>query len=180
MKRYDRYGSGVDQRHNFFWVLEICKYVGDNKLLEINVLDLVPSFSWKHKYFQTLISSCKVAVMIPDWLLIVASVILVYSPCIASVVSVCSLVGPNWSLVWCDIITSSWCGRLYCGLCIAVCVDKSHISVMISLLFRFSTCLCVLGIDCFMFDQPLHLYANTCSWYFLFPVLWMTDFVHSV
>ena len=81
--------------------------MGDDQLLEINVLELLPYFSWKPEYFQTLIGSCKVDTMIPDGLLILASVPMFSSPRIEYIVYVCSLVGPINSLVWCEIITSS-------------------------------------------------------------------------
>ena len=101
-----------------------------DRFLEINVLDRVTSFSWMHQYFQTLIKSCKVTALVSYWLLIFASVLLVLFPHTASVVSVCSLVGPTPSLVWCDIITSSWCRHLNCGFFITVCVGGNHVSAI--------------------------------------------------
>ena len=130
----------------------MCEYVGYDILLELDILELIHYFSWRHKYFQTIIGSYKVTALISDRLLIGASVILVSYPCILSVLSVCSLVGPTHSLVCCGIITSSCCGSLDFCLCIAVCVAGSHISVINPPFLRFCMYTYVLVIVYFVFS----------------------------
>ena len=116
---------------------EICNHIGNYWLLEIDVLDLVPYFSWWQKYFKIIIISCKGAALILDRLLIGASILLVLSPCIALVISVCSLFVTTCSLVWRDIINPSWCGSLNFRLCISVCIGGSHVYIMASPLLIF-------------------------------------------
>ena len=151
--------------------------MGDYIFLELDATDLVPYFSWRRQYFKTIIGSCKVTSLKSDWLLIVASIILVLSPSIVSVVSVCFLVGPTPYLFWCEIITSS-CS----GIWILVCA---------SLFFWWKSCLCNdltvvenIYIRMCYWNPRIHclLYYSVCTYmrtigvdFFLFK-LWLCSF----
>ena len=107
-------------------------------------------------------------------MLISASILLVSSPHIALVVSIFSLVVPTYSLVWHEIIPSSWCGNINLRLCIAVCVGGGRVSAMISPLLIFCTYKCAIVIVYFLFARWLHYYVCVHYWYCLFTIHLMT------
>ena len=84
---------------------------------------------------QNFIGSCKVTASVLNRLLIFASILLVSTLYMTSVVSI-YLVGLTPSLVNLYMIIYTWCGRLNICLCIPICVNGIHIYVMTSLLLE--------------------------------------------
>ena len=132
--------------------------------------------------------SCKVTALILDQLFIVTSILMFPSPYILLFFLVCTLVGPTTSLVWCSVITPSCCGSLNYGLCIAVFIYGSHISIMTFLLLKLRTYVCVLVIYGFLvcsmillvFTRALLVFPISCSlYYFVFSLDIVTPYDDS-
>ena len=127
--------------------------MGGDRFLQLDVMNLVPSFSWRQKYFQTMIFSCKVDDLILDQLFISASVIMFFPLVLCR-----SFLFVTWLVPlapWFGVSLSLPPGV---EILILVCVSLfffggGHVYVMSLPLLIFIKYACDIGIACFVFSQ---------------------------